>query len=117
MYASVRQYAMSKGSLDALVHRVDNEFAPAISQEAGFVAYFMLDTGAGTLETVSIFHDRASAEQSNELAADYVRENLGEFELSRTDVSGGEVLVSRATSQALEDTHRWRSGMARRRSP
>lgn len=48
MYASVRQYAMGKGSLDALAHRVDNEFAPAIGQGAGFVAYFMLDTGAGT---------------------------------------------------------------------
>jgi hypothetical protein len=108
---------MGKGSLDALVHWVDNEFAPAISQEAGFVAYFMLATGAGTPETVSVFHDRASGQQSNQLAADYVRENLGEFELRRTEMSGGEVLVSRATSRALEDTHGWRSGMARRRSP
>jgi hypothetical protein len=58
-------------------------------------------------EAVSIFHDKASAEQSKELAADYVCENLGEFELTLTEVSGGEVLVSRATTEALDDAHRW----------
>ena len=117
MYASARHYTMGAGSLDALMHRVDTEFAPAISQEPGFVGYFMLDTGDATVETVSIFRDRASAEQSNELAADYVRENLGEFELTRTAISGGEVLVSRLTAEVLDDAHRWRSGRARRRSP
>ena len=121
MYASVRHYTMGAGSHDALMHRVDEEFAPAISKEPGFVGYFMLDTNqepglgpfaldpgdATTVEAVSIFHDKASAEQSNELAADYVRENLGEFQLTLTEVSGGEVLVSRMTSEALEDAHRW----------
>jgi len=116
MYASVRHYTMGAGSLDALMHRVDEEFAPAISQEPGFVGYFALDTADATLETISIFHDNAFAEQSNELAADYVRENLGEFELTLTDVSGGEVLVSRMTAEALDDAHRWRAGRARRRS-
>jgi hypothetical protein len=116
MYASVRNYRMGAGSIDSLMHRVDHEFAPAISQEPGFVAYFALDTGDATVETISIFHDRASADASNELAADYVRENLGEFELTRTAVSGGEVLVSRVTAQALEDAHRWRSERARSRS-
>ena len=130
MYATVRHYTMGAGSLDALMHRVDEEFAPAISQESGFVGYFMLHTSQEpgfplvaldprdrTVEAVSIFHDKASAEQSNELAADYVRENLGEFELTLTDVSGGEVLVSRATTEALDDAHRWRRGTrARQRS-
>jgi hypothetical protein len=131
MYASVRHYTMGAGSLDALMHRVDEEFAPAISQEPGFVGYFMLDTsqepgfpslalepGDATVEAVSIFHDKASAEQSNELAADYVRQNLGEFELMLTEVSGGEVLVSRATTEALDDAHRWwGSRRAGRHSP
>jgi hypothetical protein len=113
MYASARHYTMGAGSLDALMHRVDEEFAPAISQEPGFVGYFALDTGDATVQTISIFHDKASAEQSNELAAGYVRENLGEFELTLTEVRGGEVLVSRMTAEALDDAHRWRTGRAR----
>lgn len=123
MYASVRHYTMGAGSLDALMHRVDEEFAPAISQEPGFVGYLMLDTGMmldtgnATVQTISIFHDKESAVQSNELAAEYVRENLGEFELTLTEVSGGEVLVSRVTAEALDDAHRWRRGPARQHSP
>jgi hypothetical protein len=115
MYASVRHYRVGAGSIDSLMHRVDEEFAPAVSQDPGFVAYFALDTGEATVETVSVFHDRAAAEASNELASDYVRENLGEFELTRTAVSGGEVLVSRVTAEALEDAHRWRTDRARLR--
>jgi hypothetical protein len=115
MYASVRHYRMSAGSIDSLMHRVDEEFAPAISQEPGFVAYFALDTGDATVETVSIFHDNAAADASNELASSYVRENLGEFELTRTEVSGGEVFVSRVTAEALEDGDRWAHRVLSRR--
>ena len=113
MYVSVRRYTMGAGSIDALMRRVDEEFAPAISQEPGFVGYFAIDTGDTTVETISIFRDQASADGSNELAADYVRDNLGEFDLQRTEVSGGEVLVSRMTAEALEDAHRWRSRRTR----
>jgi hypothetical protein len=116
MYASVRHYKMGAGSIDSLMHRVDEEFAPAIGQELGFVAYFALDTGDATVETVSIFHDKAAADASNEVASDYVRENLGEFELTRTAVSGGEVLVSRVTAEALDDAHRWRTDRGRLRA-
>ncbi|MGH2978209.1 MAG: hypothetical protein ACRDLQ_01055 [Solirubrobacterales bacterium] len=115
MYVSVRHYTMGAGSIDSLMQRVDQEFAPAIGQEPGFVGYFAVDTGDATVETISIFHDKASADGSNELAADYVRENLGEFELTRTAVSGGEVLVSKVTAEALDDAHRWRSERARSR--
>jgi hypothetical protein len=116
MYASVRRYTMGAGSIDSLMHRVDQEFAPAIGQEPGFVGYFALDTGDATVETISLFHDKAFAEKSNELAADYVRENLGGFELTLTEISGGEVLVSRVTAEALEAAHRWRTERARLRS-
>jgi hypothetical protein len=116
MYASVRHYSMGSGSIDSLMHRVDEEFAPAIGQEPGFVAYFALHTGDATVETVSVFHDRAAADASDGLAADYVRENLGEFELTRTEVSGGEVFVSRVTAEVLDDTHRWRTEHSRLRA-
>lgn len=116
MYASVRHYRMGAGSIDSLMHRVDDEFAPAISQEPGFVAYFALDTGDATVETVSVFHDRAAADASNELASAYVREKLGEFELTRTAVSGGEVFVSRVTAEVLDEIRRWRTDRARRRA-
>lgn len=115
MYVSVRHYRMGAGSIDSLMHRVDEEFAPAISQEPGFVAYFALDTGEATVETVSVFHDKAAADASNELAAAYVREKLGEFELTRAELSGGEVFVSKVTAEALEDADRWAHRVRSRR--
>jgi hypothetical protein len=116
MYASVRRYTMGAGALDSLTHRVDAEFAPALAQQPGFIAYFLMDTGDETLESISIFHEESSANVSDQLAAEYVNENLAEFELTRTDATTGEVLVSRATAEALEEMHRWRSGRARLRS-
>jgi hypothetical protein len=95
-YASVRRHGVGAGSIDSLMHRVDEEFAPAVSQDPGFVAYFALDTGDATVETVRLLHDEAAAEASNELAADYVRENLGECELTRTAVR---LRVSRVTAE------------------
>lgn len=116
MYASVRRYTMGAGSIDSLMHRVNDELVPAISQEPGFVAYFAVDTGDATVEVVSIFHDKMAADASDELAAEYVRDSLGEFVLTRTAVSGGEVLVSRVTAETLGDTGRWRTGRARSRA-
>ena len=116
MYASVRRYVMGAGSMDALMHRIDEEFAPALSQQPGFICYFAVDTDDRTLATISIFHDRASTERSNSLAAAYVRKNLAEFRLSRSDIGGGEVLVSRAAMRALDEAHRWRTARARARS-
>jgi hypothetical protein len=115
MYASVRHYNVDAGSIDSLMHRVDEEFAPALGQEPGFVCYFALDTGDRTVQTISIFHDKASADRSNELAAEYVRDNLAEFELTRTVLTAGEVLVSRVSQEVLEDVHRWHAGRVRER--
>jgi uncharacterized protein YbjT (DUF2867 family) len=116
MYASLRRYLVGAGPVDVLMHRIDEEFAPALSQQPGFVCYFALDVGDQSIETISVFHDRASAERSDHLAAAYVRKNLAEFKITRTDLTAGEVLVSRAKLEALEDAHRWRTARARARS-
>ena len=115
MYASLRHYKMGAGSIDSLAHRVEEEFAPALSREPGFVCYLALDTGDDTVQTISIFHDKNSAFRSNELSAEYVHENLAEFELTRTDVVAGEVLVSRLSPDLIEEMNRWRTERVRRR--
>jgi hypothetical protein len=105
MYASLRRYRMGAGSVDDLMHRVDVDFADALAQQPGFVAYQAVDCGGDELLSITLFRDEARAAESNELAAEWVRENLGEFELERTEVIGGEVMVSRAASEVLEPAH------------
>ena len=50
-------------------------------------------------------HDREQAEASNELAAQWVADELSDFSVSRVGVIGGEVMVGRARAEALEPAH------------
>jgi uncharacterized protein YbjT (DUF2867 family) len=116
MYVSIRHYKMGAGSIDALARRLDVEFAPALGQEPGFRGYLAVDTGDGTIETISVFADEASARRSDELAAEYVADDLADFRLERTERRGGEVLVGRATPAMTVPWRRWRGERARARS-
>lgn len=105
MYASLRTYRVGSGSVDALMHRVDRDFAEALSQQPGFVAYQAIDTGNGMVMTITTFADRAQADASNDLAAQWVAEELADFDVTRVGVIAGETLVSRARAEMLEPTH------------
>jgi hypothetical protein len=105
MYASLRTYRIGSGSVDAVTRRVDRDFAEALSQEPGFVAYPAIDTGNDMIMTISLFHDREQAEASNELAAQWVAQELSDFNVTRVGVIGGEATVARAAAEILEPTH------------
>jgi hypothetical protein len=103
--ARARRYALRGGSLQALMHKVDEIFANRIQQLDGFDAYHACDCGAGEFLTISVFRDQTSAESSDDLALQFVGEELGEFDIERTEVFGGEVIVSRAVTDVLEPAH------------
>ncbi len=105
MYASVRRYRVGSGSMDELMHRVDRDFAESLARQPGFVAYQLIDGGDGTLTTISTFRDAAGAEESIELAAQWVKEELADFEIERLQALAGEVGVSRAVADMLEPAH------------
>jgi hypothetical protein len=105
MYATMRTYRIASGSIDALMHRVDRDFAEALSQEPGFVAYQAIDTGNDMIMTLSVFRTREQAEASNDLAAEWVAAELVDFDVTRVGVIGGEAMVSRASTEMLEPEH------------
>jgi quinol monooxygenase YgiN len=102
MYASLRTYRIGSGSVDAVMRRVDRDFAEALSQEPGFLAYHAVDTGNDMVMTISLFHDREQAEASNELAAQWVAEELSDLNVTRVGVIAGQAMVSRASAEMLE---------------
>lgn len=104
-FASVRRYALREGSVAALMHKVDEIFAERIESLDGFEAYHALDCGRSEILSISLLRDRASAEASDDLALQFVGEELGEFDIERTEVIGGEVIVSRAMAELLEPAH------------
>jgi hypothetical protein len=103
-FASIRRYALRRGSVDDLVHIIDSVFADRMEGLGGFVAYHVVDCG-GEIVTTSLLRDQAAAEESDELALEFVRDELGDFDIERTEVIGGEVLVSRAVTGVLEPGH------------
>jgi hypothetical protein len=87
------------------MHRVDRDLADAFAQETGFVAYQVAQTGEHTVASITVFHERDQAERSNELAAEWVAESLGDFDVERMGVIGGEVMVSRARADLMAPAH------------
>jgi hypothetical protein len=104
-FASVRRYTLRTGSIGELMHIVDEVFADEIEAMDGFEAYHALDCGDGELVSISLFRDQAAAEESDERALEFVRRDLGDFDIERTEVLGGEVVVSRAMAALLEPAH------------
>jgi hypothetical protein len=95
MYATVRRY---DGVTDAreVIRRVNEGFVQIVSEIPGLAAYYCIDGGDGVIISVSVFQDRASAEQSNARASDFVRENLAAVLPNRPQITAGEVVAHTA---------------------
>ena len=104
-FASIRRYRLRSGSIDELMHIVDQTFAEQIRELPGFVAYHALDAGQGEILSISVFGDQSQAEESDDLALTFVRDELGRFDIERTEVIGGQVMVSRAHTEVLAPAH------------
>jgi hypothetical protein len=110
MYASVRKYSVDADRVEELMHRVDERFADRLAEMPGFVAYQVIDagvdrTGEGRLFAITLCSDREAADRSADLAAEFVRDELGDIELERVEAATGEVSVNRAVSEVLEAGH------------
>ncbi len=91
MYATFRWYSNTELA-DQLAARAD-EVRSVIGGVHGFRAYYLVRTDSGTV-SVTVADDQAGTEESNRVAAGWLRENLPDLATSAPSVSGGEVVVS-----------------------
>jgi hypothetical protein len=105
MYANVRQYRIAADAIDETMHLADTELADRLADEPGFVAYELMATEDGTVCSMTIFADRDSAERSQEIAAEFVRDHLSGIQIENLGSMTGEVMVSRARERVLEPAH------------
>ena len=92
MYATVRTYSGGPELADALVGN-EADVKSLVSGIDGFRAYYLVRTADGTV-SISVYDDEAGANESNRVAADWIRENLPELGGSAPQVSAGEVVIS-----------------------
>jgi hypothetical protein len=90
MYQSIRRYENVSNPREMGRH-VNETFTPLISAVPGFVAYHFTDCGNGTMFSTSLFQDKAGVEESNRVAAEWVKKNPSVLPAA-TQVTTGEVL-------------------------
>jgi hypothetical protein len=104
-HARVRRYRASTGDVGELLHRVDDSFADRVAALDGFLGYRVVDCGGGELVSISVFRDAPTAAASDELAAQFVDQELGSIRVDRTDiVGGGPVVISRQSDAPFAPT-------------
>jgi hypothetical protein len=92
MWATVRRYE-GVTNPDEAGKRVGEGFVPLISDHRGFVAYYWMDAGDGVMFSTSVFEDQADEEDSNRLAADWVKANLAEVLPNPPMITAGHVVA------------------------
>ena len=93
MHIAIRRYQMDPASVDEVARQVNEGFIPLIKDAEGFLAYYVLNAGAGEIATVSVFEDQAGAEESIRMAADWVRQNLAALLPNPPEITAGEVIA------------------------
>src|SRR5688500_320542 len=92
MYVAIRHYGLlTNEQVDMVLQGISEGFIPIIRNAPWFLAYYALDSGSGTLTSISIFEHRAGAEKSNKLAEDWVGMTLSSALPTSPETIVGEV--------------------------
>lgn len=105
MFISIRKYKLTSQDPKArgeLTRQINDLFLPQISKAPGFVSYHAVDTGSGTLATVSVFESQSGAEESNRQAADFVKKNLPALAKEAPEITSGEVIASQTVRSGVK---------------
>jgi len=86
MFAVIRHYHFNPKDSAEIDRRVREEFVP-IEKAKGFVRYYWLDTGKGE----GVFKDKAGADESVHLAADYVQKHLSKLLTQKPEIIEGPI--------------------------
>lgn len=91
MFAVIRHYHFKPEDGNKIDQLVQEEFVPLLKKAKGFVRYYWLDTGQGEGASLSVFQDKAGADESVLLAADFVKTNMSELLTQKPEVIEGPV--------------------------
>ena len=95
MFATIRRYkGFPQDKMDEIVKRVTDGFVPIISASEGFINFRFIDSGGGIVTTISVFETMEASVASNK-AADWVKENLAEYNPSSPQITTGEVRIDK----------------------
>ncbi len=92
MHVSIRRYNKVV-SVREVCSRIAVSFVPLLQKSPGFIAYYAVDCGGGTMATISIFSTERMALESNETAAAWLKANVADLQLEAPEILGGKAEV------------------------
>ena len=93
MYGVVRHYHFKPSDSAAIDHTIRDTFVPLLKKAKGFISYNWIDTGKGEGASFGVFRDKAGADESVHLAADFVREHLSKLLTQKPEIVEGPVVA------------------------
>ena len=94
MFSSIRRYTVERGSVEELTRQVRDGFLPLVRRMKGFKGYYLVNGGQNVVIAMSVFETAEEALASNEVAADWIRNNVLESKAGLPEVIVGDVLIS-----------------------
>ena len=92
-FAVIRHYHFDPKNGAEIDKQVREGFVPLIRKAIGFMRYYWLDTGKGEGASFGVFRDKAGADESVRLAADFVQKHLSKLLISKPEVIEGPVVA------------------------
>jgi len=80
--------------MDELIECVREGFVPILKSAPGFKSYSVIRVRGNDVVTISMFENQAQARDSNQLAAEWVRENVSSFVSGPPEIIQGEMAIS-----------------------
>ncbi len=91
MFASILKYNGAPTLVDELLKKQD-DIQSVLRPIRGFHSYFLVKTNDGAV-SVTVCEDRAGADESNRVAATWLKDKLPTFATRAPEITTGEVLM------------------------
>jgi hypothetical protein len=96
MFTIIRKLTLMRDSIEEVTRRVQDSFVPLLRDLPGFKEYYLVDGGPDVLISIRVFDTADEALASNEIASNWMRNNVLEFTKGMPEVMAGNVLVAEA---------------------
>ena len=103
MFTIVRRFRLARGSAGEIARRVNESFVPLLKELPGFREYYLFEGGPDVLVSIRVFDSADEALASNEIAANWMRDNFLEFVKGMPEVMAGNVLVAEGKGASGDD--------------
>ena len=91
MFAVVRHYHFKPEDGEKIDKIIQDGFVPLLKKAKGFVRYYWLDTGDGEGASLSVFEDKAGADESIHIASEFVKAQMATLLTQKPEVIEGPV--------------------------